>query len=110
MPHHKRRRQYNLPGQAHELTFSCQHRLPLLSKDRTRLWFIETLDQARKRWNFDIWAYVIMPEHVHVLLRPREAEYNMGMIMKGIKQPVARNAIDYLRANAPDFLDRLKVI
>jgi putative transposase len=109
MPHRKCRRQYNLPAHAHELTFSCQHRLPLLSKDRTRLWFIEALERARKRWEFDVWAYVIMPEHAHVLVWPRQPEYNIGMIIKGIKQGVARKAINYLRANSPGFLDRLKV-
>ena len=110
MQHRKTRRQYNLAAHAHELTFSCQHKLPLLSKDRTRLWFIEALDQARNRWKFDIWAYVIMPEHAHVLLWPREPAYIIGMIMKGIKQSVARKATNYLRMNAPDFLDRLKVV
>ena len=35
-PHRKRVRSYNVPGHAHELTFSCFRRLPLLSCDRTR--------------------------------------------------------------------------
>ncbi|MGO9107827.1 MAG: transposase, partial [Thermoguttaceae bacterium] len=109
MPHHKSRRQYNLPAHAHELTFSCQHGLPLLSKERTRVWFIEALDGARTRWDFNIWAYVIMPEHAHVLLWPKQMKYNVGMIMKGIKQAVARKATNYLRINSPEFLERLKV-
>ena len=36
----KRCKRYNIPGEAHELTFSCFQRLPLLSKDRTRHWFL----------------------------------------------------------------------
>ena len=62
----KRRISYDEPGHAHELTFSCYGRLPLLSKDRTRLWLIEALDVARQRWAFELWAYVIMPEHAHM--------------------------------------------
>ena len=105
----KRRRAWNEPGHAHELTFSCYRRLPLLSKDRSRHWFIEALGRARQRRQFELWAYVIMPEHVHVLLYPKASQYDMAAILKSIKQPVARRAIRYLRQNAQDFLDQLRV-
>ena len=39
---------FNAPGHAHELTFSCFKRLPLLAKDRTRQWFVNALDRARR--------------------------------------------------------------
>jgi putative transposase len=110
MPYRKRRRQYNRPGDAHELTFSCHRRLPLLSKDRTREWFIEALSRARLHWQFDLWAYVIMPEHAHVLLLPRRPEYDIGAIWKAIKLSVSRRAMDFLRVNAPQWLERLKVV
>src|SRR6516225_4955404 len=63
----KRCRRYNEPGRAHELTFSCYRRLPLLSRDRTREWLIEAIQAARAQERFDLWAYVVMPEHVHIL-------------------------------------------
>ncbi len=44
----KTRERFNEPGHAHELTFSCHRRLPMLSKDRTRVWFVEALDRARR--------------------------------------------------------------
>ena len=96
-------------GQAHELTFSCYHRMPLLSKDRTRQWVVDALDQARRSLQFDLWAYVIMPEHVHVLLLPRTEPYDVAKILKRIKQPVGQRAIAYLRKNAPAWLDHLRV-
>src|SRR3954454_24786902 len=105
----KLRKSINETGHAHELTFSCYKRLPLLSKDRTREWFIEALRRARSRWKFDLWAYVIMPEHSHVLLLPREDDYDISMIVKAIKQSVARKALDFLRINSPDWLTRLAV-
>ena len=39
----KQRRQYNLAAHAHELTFSCQHRLPLLSKEKVAEAIIERM-------------------------------------------------------------------
>ena len=106
----KTRRTYNLPGNAHELTFSCHKRMPLLSRDRTRFWLVEALDKARKRWEFQIWAYVIMPEHVHILLLPVAPTYDISLILKTIKQSVARRAVRFLRRRAPEWLERLRVV
>jgi putative transposase len=104
----KTRRHYNLPNQAHELTFSCYHRLKLLDRDRTRQWFIEALDKARRQLNFSIWAHVIMPEHAHVLIFPRSKDYSTSDIEKAIKQSCARRALGWLRKNHPDWLARLR--
>ena len=103
-------RRFNEPGHTHELTFSCYQRLPLLSRDRTRWWLIEALRNARQRMQFDIWAYVIMPEHVHILLRPRAPSYDIARILSSIKGPVGRKAITYLEVRAPAFLEKLTVV
>jgi putative transposase len=105
----KRIKHHHIPGHAHYLTFSCYRRLPLLSKDRSRDWFLEALDKARTRHQFDLWAWVIMPEHVHLLIWPRRPAYRMAKILASIKKPVGENAIRYLRAHAPAFLGRLTV-
>ena len=99
----------DLPGHAHELTFSCYRRLRLLSKDRSRQWFIDALELARGKHDFDLWAYVVMPEHVHVLLVPQRSQYRIADILKTIKQSVARRAIRFLRQDAPEWLDHLAV-
>lgn len=106
---YKTRHARNIIGQAHMLTFTCYKSLPLLSKDRSRLWFVEALDRARQAWRFRLWAWVAMPEHAHVLLRPADDAHQIEGILKSIKQSVARRAIAFLRANCPDFLDRLRV-
>ena len=106
-------------GEPHFLTFSCYHGLPLLSKDLTRLWFIDALENARRKHGFHLWAWVIMPEHVHVLLWPpyqlisREPDSTQGRIegiLSSLKQPVGTKAIAYLREQAPDYLRRLRVM
>ena len=105
--HHKTVRHYDLPGHAHFLTFSCFRRLPLLSKDRTRLWLVDAIARARDKHRFDLWGWVIMPEHVHLLIWPREPNYRIASILKSIKQPVGYRAIQYLDRRAPAFLGRL---
>jgi len=105
----KRRISYNDPGHAHELTFSCHKQLPLLSKNRTCEWFIDALDRARHKLQFELWAYVIMPEHAHVLLLPSRTDYDVARILHAIKQPVAQQAFRFLRDRAPAFLSQLRV-
>ncbi|QDT36508.1 REP-associated tyrosine transposase [Stratiformator vulcanicus] len=103
----RHRRNYNEPGHAHELTFSCFRGLPLLAKDRARQWLAESIDEARQKHDFDLWAYVFMPEHVHLIIHPRNDEYDIAVIRRTIKSPVARKAIDYLEQTKSPFLRRL---
>ena len=105
----KRRRRYDEPGHARELTFSCYRRYRFLSRDRTRLWFIEALEAARHKWPFDLWAYVLMPEHVHLLISPRKPGLKVGTVVGEIKEDVARQAIAYLKEHAPEWLPRITV-
>ncbi len=105
----KRVRHFDEGGDAHFLTFSCYHRLPLLSKDRTRNWFVEALQASRQKYRFDLWAWVIMPEHVHLLIWPRRPKYKTGLILADIKRPVGQRAIAFLAEHSPDFLERLTV-
>jgi putative transposase len=109
-PPRKHKVTYNEPGHAHFLTYSCYRRLPLLSRDRSRAWVVEAIEDARRKYDFDLWAYVIMPEHVHLLLRPRRSPYRMGHILAALKRPVAVRAKEYLTAvKNTDWLRRLTV-
>jgi putative transposase len=104
----KIRHTFDVPGHAHELTFSCYRGLALLGRDRTRRWMIESLVRAREHGLCALWAYVIMPEHVHVLLRPA-TDITVAQMLKAIKQPVSRRAMDHLRQYSPTWLDKLVV-
>jgi putative transposase len=105
----KRRVRYNEPGQPRELTWSCYHGYALLSRNRTRQWLCEALDQARSRYGFQLWAYVMMPEHVHLLVYPGDLPQRMSRFLQAIKEPVARKAIRHLESTSPQWLSRLTV-
>jgi putative transposase len=107
--HRKKVKHFDIPGHAHFLTFSCYRRLALLSKDRSRWWFVQELEKARRKHEFDLWAWVVMPEHVHLLIWPRRGVYRISKILASIKKPVGAEAIAYLKGRAPGFLKRLTV-
>jgi putative transposase len=108
-PKHKLRKVYNAPGHAHELTFSCYRRLPLLGHDVVRAIFLSNLDKTRLKWNFHVWAYVLMPEHVHLMSYPRDEPYDISRILLAIKKPVAFQALKRLEIHHPHTFRRLQV-
>jgi putative transposase len=102
-----KRRSYHEPGHAHELTFSCYHGFKFLSADRTCQWLAEAIEGMRATLDVALWAYVFMPEHVHLVVYPRGPRYEISEILKRIKEPVGRRAIGFLKDPAPGWLDRV---
>jgi putative transposase len=76
-------------GDLHFLTFSCYRRLPLLATAHARNLFVKILDEVRSRFRFPLIGYVVMPEHVHLLI----GEPGIGTpskVMQVLKQRVSR--------------------
>ncbi len=112
MDHRTRRhrpRAYNDLGHAHELTCSCFRRLSLLSKDRSCQWLAEAIGTARRELNYALWAYVFMPDHLHLIVCPRESDYDDSDFLKRFKEPVSRKAVRFLKAQAPDWSPQLRM-
>ena len=55
-------------GHLHFITFSCYRRLPLLKAARARDIFVKELGKIRDEMRFQLIGYVVMPEHVHLLI------------------------------------------
>ena len=76
-------------GHLHFITFSCYRRLPLLASARSRNVFVRTLDQVRRGYGFKLVGYVVMPEHVHLLISEPERG-TPSTVLKMLKQRVSR--------------------
>ena len=100
---------FNDPGHAHELTFSCYKRLPLLSRDQTRWWFTEAVDRSRVELDYSLLCYAIMPEHVHLIVLPKKVDYNISWFLKRVKQSVSRRAKVWLRENDLKWYSKLTI-
>jgi putative transposase len=61
-------KRYQTAGHDHLITFTCYHRFPYLNDDHARTVFEHTLEAIRQRHNFYLYGYVLMPNHVHLLL------------------------------------------
>lgn len=65
-------RRYQQAGHLHFITFSCYHREPFLCTPSARRVFELTLERARRWYGFFVTGYVVMPEHVHLLISEPE--------------------------------------
>jgi putative transposase len=73
----------------HFITCSCYQRLPLLGSERARNCFLTVLEQTRQRYHFVVVGYVVMPEHVHLLISEPEVG-SPSTVMQVLKQRTAR--------------------
>ncbi len=88
------------------LTFSCYGRRQLLDTAPARDMFQDCLARAHDRFRFRLLAWVVMPEHVHLILIPPSAGMNMSRALVAIKQPVAQRLIRQWRlTHDPRFDD-----
>src|SRR5579862_7857371 len=75
----KLKRYYGL-GHLHFITFSCHRRMPLLGTMSSRNTFVRTLNEVRAQHHFALVGYVVMPEHVHLLIGEPETGDPSGVV------------------------------
>jgi putative transposase len=83
-------------GYLHFITTSCYHRLPLLAKPENRDLFLEVFEQVRRRYRFVVVGYVVMPEHLHLLVSEPERG-DLSLVMQVLKQGFARQLLCQIR-------------
>ena len=88
MPRNLKR--YNGRGDLHFVTFSCYRRLPLLRTIRARNLFVRALGAVHERYKFLLVGYVVMPDHVHLLIS-EPPKLTPSVMLKALKQRVSRD-------------------
>jgi len=82
----------------HFVTFSCYHRAPLLGTPEAGRVFEQTLEKVRQWYGLNVTGYVVMPEHVHLLISEPERG-NLAIAIQMLKQITAHQ----LKATADAF-------
>ena len=101
-------RRREVPGTARFLTFTCHRRLPLLRPDAIKDVFIDRLTRTAVTLGVDVLAWVVMPDHVHLIVYAEDAGVSMTRFTHALKRPFALEVLNRWRAlNAP-ILARLE--
>jgi putative transposase len=92
-------------GHLHFITFTCYRRLPLLRSVRARNIFVQILSEVRDRYRFSLVGYVVMPEHIHLLISEPD-KGTPSTVIQVLKQRVSRR----LRRKRPAPAAQLNLI
>ena len=74
----------------HFLTFSCYRRRPLFRNETYGDLFLTILDRVRRRYRLVVLGYVVMPEHVHLLVSEPQRE-TLSTAVQALKLGVVRS-------------------
>lgn len=97
----KTARRWNPESDVHYLTFSCYQRRPFFGDAPRRDQFVQDLASARHHHRFKLFAWVVMPEHIHIILMPTTLLPEQGSplptILSSFKGGFASSVLDELR-------------
>src|SRR5262249_44877017 len=79
-------------GDLHFITCSCYQRRPMLGTARRRDLFLRVLERTRMRHAFVVLGFVVMPEHVHLLVSEPDKR-TLSVVMQALKLGFARRVL-----------------
>jgi REP element-mobilizing transposase RayT len=82
----------NLPGALHYVTGNLLNRVPVFKEDGCCQAFLNVCSTLRKEWPAKLIAYVLMPDHFHLIVNPRDG--NIRGFSGALKSLSARKIID----------------
>lgn len=85
-------KRYYRAGHLHFITCSCCQRQPWLGLPKRRDLFLHVLEQMRQRYEFVVLGYVVMPEHVHLLIS-EPGRGTPSTVMQAVKLSFARQML-----------------
>src|SRR6266508_2703841 len=86
--------QLSRDSQALYITIVAKDRLPVFKTDAIKLVSCQALNEARESGGFLIFAYVIMPDHMHLLTDCPNTSADVLRYLKGL---TGRRVVDYLK-------------
>ncbi len=108
--HRKKCHRYNSAGHAHELTFSCYRRREYFKDEVLCDFFLHELAKAKQELKYRLWAYIVMPHHVHLLVWPVEPAYNISVFLNFVKGRTSKRYREFLLMNRPQDLQEFQVV
>jgi putative transposase len=95
-------RRYYGNGSLHFITCSCYKRHAFLNTPERRDLLLTVLERMRDRYRFVVIGFVVMPEHIHLLMSEPEVG-NPSTVMQAIKLGFVRRVLDNLDSQRPHF-------
>ena len=101
-------RHYDHDGRARFITICTHNRLPLLTNNRFRRIIVTAIANMRVAHDLKLLAYVVMPEHVHLVVVP-PLGLHLGLVIGEMKRESAKEILHHLRTSRSRLLEKLTV-
>lgn len=88
---------FDIEGHAHFTTINIYNRIPILKSYEFCDLIIQNLEYYRKKLKFKLLGYVILPNHIHVIILP-DSSKRYSDVIRDFKKGVAFAAIKTLSA------------
>ncbi len=102
---------FDIEGHAHFITFSCYHHLPMLGRDKCKRIVLGHLNMLSRTHQVGVVGYVVMPDHVHALVRPI-ATGLLSTFIQQWKRMTSDAILEFLKLGTPQdttpFADRVR--
>ena len=92
-----KQRRFETPRDMRYLTFCCWNKLPLLADDGAKEIVVDHLTLSKDRLGFVLYAWVVMPDHVHALIHPDVTVASVRRILSAFKTRTARLLLGRIR-------------
>jgi putative transposase len=112
-------KRYQTSGHDHAINFCCYEHRPYLSTPESRDLFEHSLEHTRRKYRFEVYGYVVMPDHVHLLLSEPPVE-PLSKALQALKVSVSKQLpenpfwqdryYDFNIITRPKFVEKLKYI
>ncbi len=86
-------RRYQQTGNLHFINFNCFRKRPIFDTPEPRDTFCKILDETQEKYHFNLYGYVVMPTHIHLLLSEPQ-DRPLSTAIQVIKQRFARTRIE----------------
>ena len=88
-------KRYYVPDSIVFITSITKNRNSLFSNKQNRGIFFSTIENAAKILSFDLFAYVLLPDHFHLLVKTKDSQGDFSRIIKCIKGNFTANFKDF---------------
>jgi putative transposase len=85
-------RRYQQTGDLHAINVNCFRKRPILDTPEPRDTFLNILEETRRKYQFQVIGYVVMPTHIHLLLS-EPADTSLSTAMQVLKQRFSRTRL-----------------
>ena len=99
---------YETPNSIHYLTFSTFRSMKFFRDNHLCEMFLVALGNTRIKHQFNLIAYVIMPDHVHLLIQEGENS-SVSAMLSALKRGFAYRANRHIECKYPQWSSRMQV-